>query len=85
MQTLKNRKARGNDKTSNEMIKISTLLLTTVYQKLFNIILNSGYFPEPCSLSIITPIYEAGVRNDPGNCRITVCVSSCLENSSVAF
>ena len=77
MQTLKNKKACGVDKISNEMIKSSIYLLSTVYRKLFNIVLNSGNFPESWSLSIITPIFKAGVRNDPGNYRGT-CVSSCL-------
>ena len=77
MQTLKNKKACGVDKISSEMIKSSIYLLSTVYRKLFNIVINSGFFPESWSLSIITPIFKAGVRNDPCNCG-GICVSGCL-------
>ena len=77
IQTLKIKKASGVDKISNEMIKSSIYLLSTVYRKLFSIVLNSAFFPESWSLSIITPIFKAGVRNNPGNYR-GICVSSCL-------
>ena len=59
------------------MIKASQTKLMPIYQKLFNLILLSGSFPENWCQGLITPIFKCGDKNDPNNYR-GICVSSCL-------
>ena len=74
---LKNNKAAFNDKIRNEMIRHSIEFLLPVYSKLFNLILDSGIYPDTWCVGSITPIFKSGDRNDPNNYR-GICVSSCL-------
>ena len=74
---LKNKKAAGLDKIRNEMIKSSYPIFSQIYLKLFNLIMNSSYFPSTWCFGLITPIYKSGGKTDPGNYR-GICVSSCL-------
>ena len=59
------------------MIKSSADILTQGFAKLFNIILNSGKFPELWCEGLITSIYKSGNKLDPNNYR-GICVSSSL-------
>ena len=74
---LKLKKAAYSDKIKNEMIKSSADILTQGFVKLFNIILNSGKFPELWCEGLITSIYKSGNKLDPNNYR-GICVSSSL-------
>ena len=74
---LKNIKSPFSDKTRNEMIKASIDTLMTVYEKLFDSILNQRTMPQTWCGGLITPIYKLGGRSDPANYR-GICVSSCL-------
>lgn len=74
---LKNKKAASSDLIQNEMIKASCDLLMNVYMKLFSLVLNTGIFPSGWCEGLITPIFKAGDKSDPGNYR-GICVSSCL-------
>ena len=74
---LKNTKSSYSDLIKNEMLKASYDYLSEVYLKLFNLILNIGIYPSIWSEGIITPIFKAGNKSDPGNYR-GICVSSCL-------
>lgn len=74
---LKNKKAASVDKIKNEMIKNSIGNLSQVYRKLFNLIIESGNFPNSWCEGSITPIFKSGVLSDPSNYR-GICVSSCL-------
>lgn len=74
---LKNKKASYSDLVSNEMIKYSCKLMPAVFEKLFNLILNTGIFPGAWCKGLISPIFKSGERADPGNYR-GICVSSCL-------
>ena len=74
---LKNKKAAFSDKIRNEMIRHSVETMLPVYNKLFNLILNSGNFPDTWCVGSITPIFKNGDRDDPSNYR-GICVSSCL-------
>lgn len=77
MKKLKNEKSLFVDKIRNEMIKASLESLMPVYNKLFNLILQSGKMPEIWCQGLITPIYKSGDKSDPTNYR-GICVSSCL-------
>ena len=74
---LKLKKAAYSDKIKNEMIKSSADILTQGFVKLFNIILNSGKFPELWCEGLITSIFKSGNKLDPNNYR-GICVSSSL-------
>ena len=74
---LKNKKASFSDLVRNEMIKYSCNKMPHIYQKLFNLIFNSGFFPSTWCKGIISPIFKSGDKMDPGNYR-GICISSCL-------
>ena len=74
---LKNKKAAASDKVRNEMIKHSFNVMLPVYSKLFNLILQSGFYPDTWCVGSLTPIFKSGDRADPSNYR-GICVSSCL-------
>ena len=77
VKSLKSRKAPGPDKIRNEMLKAGVQFLKTALQKLFNLILQSGFYPSSWCEGIITPIYKSGNKQDPGNYR-GICINSCL-------
>ena len=58
------------------MIKASIDIIMKGFIKVFNAILKSGFFPNPCE-GLINPIFKSGNRSDPGNYR-GICVSNCL-------
>lgn len=71
--TLKTKKAHGLDCISNEMLKLSLPAMLPCYTKLFNLILDSSYYPQEWAIGYISPIYKAGDDKDPSNYRgITV-------------
>lgn len=74
---LKNRKASYSDLVRNEMIKTSCKYMPFIYEKLFNLIYDSGIFPSNWCMGLISPIFKSGDKKDPGNYR-GICVSSCL-------
>ena len=74
---LKNGKATGMDRISNEMIKASLPYMQQAYLKLFNMILSAQCIPSIWCKSIITPIHKSGSKSDPENFR-PICVTSCL-------
>ena len=78
LKSVKNNKSSGDDCILNEQIKISFPKMKGVYLKLFNIILNTGCFPESWAVGLIVPIYKnKGSKNDPNNYR-GITLLSCL-------
>ena len=78
LKNLKNNKSNGPDDILNEQIKTSFSKMNKTYLKLFNIILNSGCFPESWAEGLIVPIYKMkGSKNDPNNYR-GITLLSCL-------
>ena len=59
------------------MIKHSFNVMLPVYSKLFNLVLQSGFYPDTWCVGSLTPIFKSGDRADPSNYR-GICVSSCL-------
>ena len=74
---LKNKKSPFSDLIRNEMIKQSCKIMPHIYEKLFNIVLNSSIFPRSWCKGLISPIFKSGNTSDPANYR-GICVSSCL-------
>ena len=55
---LQSGKASGNDFLTNEYLKHSIMSFLPIYNKLFNIILDTGVFPSQWSIGIISPIFK---------------------------
>ena len=78
LRNLKNNKSSGPDQILNEFLKYSPPNFIDMLTKLFNVILDTGIFPEQWSLAIIKPLYKnVGEREDPSNYR-GISLLSCL-------
>ena len=55
---LKNNKACDIDSILNEHIKSSIHIMGPLYEKLFNLILDTGIVPETWTRGVIKPIYK---------------------------
>jgi len=74
---LKNGKSSGYDLIKNEMIKYGHNVLIKPITKLFNLVLNSQYFPQEWSKGRIISIHKKGDANNPSNYR-GITISSCV-------
>ena len=77
IKTLKNGKAYGQDLIKNEMLKYGQHWLSKPLTKLFNIIMNSQYYPLEWSRGRIVSIHKKGDTTLPENYR-GITISSCL-------
>ena len=61
----------------NEMFKYGSTIIVPAVCKIFNLILNSGSFPEEWNITYQVPLYKSG---DPKNCNNYrgIAISSCL-------
>ena len=73
---LKNGKAPGLDRVSNEMIK--------AYIKLFNFVMTVGIVPTIWCKGLISPIHKSGDPLNPENYR-PICVLSCIQQVAKKF
>ena len=67
--TLKNRKAPGKDGITNEIIRASLPDMSSVLNKLFNVILSTGLNPDSWKTGVNVPIYKSGDPTNPSNYR----------------
>ena len=75
---LKVNKCAGNDNILNEYIKYCMNSLLSVITKCFNLILDSGIFPDAWTTGYILPIYKnKGSNKDPDNYR-GITILSCF-------
>jgi hypothetical protein len=78
IENLKNNKACGEDEIINEYIKSTSNRFIHIYEKLFNIIFDTGVLPQSWLNGIIKPIYKnKGDVKDPMNYR-PITIVSCL-------
>lgn len=80
---LKNGKAVGPDKISNEMIKHGGSHFHGALKLLFNRVISSGCYPKNWRYSIITPIHKSGNLHIPSNYRgiaVADCISKILNS-----
>ena len=67
---LKNNKSSGLDNILNEHLKSTIHIMTPIYKKLFNLILDTGIVPENWTCGVIKPIFKKkGDPADPSNYR----------------
>ena len=69
IKTLKNKKSPGKDGITNEMIKSATPDLLQILQKLFNLIMDTGIYPNEWKVGLCIPIYKTGCPLNPENYR----------------
>lgn len=75
---LNNNKSPGNDMIINEYIRYTSHILSPLYVKLFNKILDTGCFPEEWLIGTIVPIYKnKGDVKDVNNYR-GITLLSCM-------
>ena len=74
---LKNKKAQGLDKIRNEMLRYSQHILLPCLVKVFNIILQSGSYPDMWAHGYISPIFKTGNPFVKDNYR-GITITSCL-------
>ena len=75
---MKNNKASGIDLILNEHLKTLSQTLSPILVNLFNLIFDTGIFPEIWTLGMINPIYKnKGDIKDPSNYR-PITLLSCL-------
>ena len=86
IQKLKNGKCPGPDMILNEYIKSTSHIFLPIYDKLFNAILDTGFFPEQWSTGCIHPIYKKnkGERDNVKNYR-PITILSCRGNSLLQY
>jgi hypothetical protein len=77
IKSLKCKKAPGPDGIINEMLKCGKFYLVPIVQKLFNHIIQSGFFPKQWKKGFIINIHKDGVISEPNNYR-GITLSSCL-------
>ena len=74
---LKNNKASSFDQISNEMLKVSGVIVFEPLLKLFNTILNNTVYPSVWKYDILHPIHKSGEKDDPNNFR-GISIASCF-------
>ena len=74
---LKNKKSSGDDQITNEMIKCTNSEGIKLLTKLFNTILNVGYFPKEWNFGLLRLIHKGGETDDENNYR-AITLNSCL-------
>ena len=75
--SLANNKSTSFDRISNEILKVSKLIIAGPSLRLFNAILSSSIYPTQWKLDVLSPLHKSGEKNDPSNFR-GVAVSSCF-------
>ena len=75
---LKCNKASGEDYITNEYIKATATQFINIYEKLFNVIFDTGIIPDIWLIGSIKPIFKnKGNKYDPNNFR-PITILSCL-------
>ena len=62
-------KSAGLDKISSKLLKAAGNSIIETLTYLFNLVLNTGIFPDDMKLAKVTPIYKSGSKTDCGNYR----------------
>ena len=77
LRSLKNKKSRGPDGISSEMLKMCCSFNIDLFVKLFNVILKSGVYPYIWRDNFIKPLFKGGSVSNPSNYR-GIALSSCM-------
>lgn len=66
---MKSGKSSGIDGILNEFLIHYKDIFLPILEKLFNVILHTGYFPESWTKSVIVPVFKKGDIHDVSNYR----------------
>jgi hypothetical protein len=69
LKELKNGKASGHDGICNEMLKHSSQAMLDPLEKMFNLVLSSGVYPDSWAIGFIKPIHKKADPLVPDNYR----------------
>ncbi len=69
LKKIKASKAPGLDKISGKLLKAAGYYIIESLMYLFNLVLNTGIFPDDMKLAKVTPIYKSRERTNCGNYR----------------
>jgi transcription elongation factor GreA-like protein len=82
---LSNNKAGGYDRILHEYIKSTIDQCIDIYVQLFNLVFDSGFFPECWTVGIIRPLYKnKGDPTNPENYR-PITLLSCMDKVFTAI
>ena len=74
---LKKGKSSGPDLICYEIIKYSSSVMLTSLAKIFNLILETSFYPDNWNKSFIIPLFKGGDQTDPSNYR-GISLMNCL-------
>ena len=67
LKKMKVSKSSGLDKISSKLLKAAGNSIIESLTYLFNLVLNTGIFPDDTKFAKVTPIYKSGSKTDCGN------------------
>ena len=76
LDSLKNGKSAGDDKITNEMIKVGKTVLMPLLIRLFNLVFANTKCPTIWNKSVIVPLHKADCPSDPNYRGISI--TSCI-------
>ena len=75
LNNLKTSKSLGPDKIPARL-KESCFSIAQFLTQIFNVSLASSVFPQEWKISCVSPVYKAGDKQDHGNCRLILVLST---------
>ncbi|CAL4235600.1 unnamed protein product, partial [Meganyctiphanes norvegica] len=69
IKNLKNSNSAGHDEFSSKFIKISSPILIPALEKIFNLSLTSGIYPDSLKIAKVIPIFKKGSPTSVNNYR----------------
>ena len=76
VRNLKNTNSTGHDEFSNKFIKLSLPILAPALEKIFNLSLSSGIYPDKLKVAKVIPIFKKGATTSINNYRPISILSS---------
>ncbi len=77
LKKIKASKSQGLDKISGKLFKATGDSIIEPLMYLFNLVLNTGIYPDDIKLAKVTPIYKSGEGTNCGNYRPISIISVC--------
>ena len=69
IRSMKNTSSAGHDEFSSKFIKLSLPLLVPALEKIFNLSLSSGVYPDELKIAKVIPIFKKGSPTSINNYR----------------
>ena len=69
VKNLETKKSCGYDTITNRVVKETSYIIAPYLEKLFNICLSDGVFPDCFKIAKVTPLFKGGSKQDPNSYR----------------